>query len=382
MTSGETFLKPKLQGRRFDDHNLPLNILEDFSVLEELIFELAKKNYIEKNPLKKRVPNHFIDNISLKISTIEEGSVIPNLVLVALTNFATPNLPSVNNNNFRYFESARDKVFEIIEKANKGESVDIDVKYLNYFNRIGRNLRDDEKIDFLNDSSSNRNVVFDKSTRRKILLSRSEKFEYTESVNEIVLVSSVSQKNKKFEIEIRGGSIIECILHKDFKETAIMALNGYDNKCRVLLKGIGIFNEKDKLIHIDKIDSLDILDPFDVSIRLMELSELENGWYDGLQGKAFSITELEIFEKLFYDFYQDKLPLPAIFPTLSGGLVLEWKKNKVEITVEIDLSKMSATLYYFDMVNDDNDEELFIDLYDDKEWYKLNEIVEKIFDKQ
>ena len=32
------FLAPKLEGKRFEDHAIPVELLEDFAVLQELIF--------------------------------------------------------------------------------------------------------------------------------------------------------------------------------------------------------------------------------------------------------------------------------------------------------------------------------------------------------
>jgi hypothetical protein len=35
------FIAPKLKGSRFEDHSLPVNILEDFTSLEDLLIEVA-----------------------------------------------------------------------------------------------------------------------------------------------------------------------------------------------------------------------------------------------------------------------------------------------------------------------------------------------------
>ena len=78
------FFSPRLTGSRFEDHTLPVNILEDFSALEELIIELAKKIYLEENPNKKRVPKGFSDGIYLKLANIQEGSAIPQFIMASI----------------------------------------------------------------------------------------------------------------------------------------------------------------------------------------------------------------------------------------------------------------------------------------------------------
>ncbi|RZK25489.1 MAG: hypothetical protein EOO43_05395 [Flavobacterium sp.] len=377
MSTEKFFLKPKLVGARFDDHTLPVNILEDFSALEELIFELAKKIYIDENNHRKRVPNHFTDNIQLKLSSIEEGSTIPNFVIAVVTTLSSPTLPAQNDAYFHYFEKARDKVFEAVELANEGKSTGLDAKYLNFFNKIGRNLREGETIDLLNNSASSRNVRFDRSTRKRILLSRGEKLGYEDILNDIVLISALDKKNKTFHVEL-NGEVIKCEIDKNFKDVIYSANEGYDNKCYVAIKAIGVYNDKEELISIDNIESMDILDPFDVSARLKELSRLQNNWYNGDEGVALNTRQLKEFENLFENFYNIDLPLPAIFPTLSGNILLEWKKDNLSVSIEVNLSTFSAEIFYFDMKNDDNDMEYSMNLEDEDSWLKINNMINNI----
>lgn len=376
MSTEKIFFKPKLEGHRFDDHTLPVNMLEDFSAFEELVFELAKKIYLEKNPLRKRVPKGFTENVYLKLSSIEEGSTIPYILIAAVTSLSTPTIPVQNTDYFSYFEQSRDKVFELVENANSGKSIEIDNKFLNYFNRIGKNLEEGETIDFLNEPNSNRNIKFSKNTRRKILLSRNEKLEYSEKIKENILIPSIDKKNRSFKIEI-DSNIIECPIAIDFQDTILTAFQEYESKTLVSLKATGVFNQNNKLIHVEDIESMDILDPFDISVRLNELSNLEDKWYNGIDGRALNRNHLEIFKNYFENYFNNDLTLPAIFPTINGDIVLEWKKGDNEIMLEVKLSNLNSTLFYFDMQNDDKDFELVLELDSEKNWIKLNKLISK-----
>ncbi|MFV8355354.1 hypothetical protein ACNQGB_04105 [Flavobacterium sp. XS1P32] len=376
MSTAKIFLTPKLEGHRFDDHTLPVSMLEDFSAFEELVFELAKKIYLEKNPSRKRVPKGFTENVYLKLSSIEEGSTIPKILIAAITSLTTPTIPIQNTENFSYFELAREKVFELVENVNAGKSIEIETKFLNYFNRIGKNLEEGETIDFLNEPSSSRNIKFNKNTRRKILLSRNENLEYSEKIKENILIPSIDKKNQIFKIEI-NGNIIECPFTKDFQDTILTAFQEYENKTLVSIKATGVFNENNKLIHIEDIESMDILDPFDISVRLSELSNLEDKWYDGIDGKALNIEKLELFKNYFENYYNNDLTLPAIFPTINGDIVLEWKKDNNEISLEVNLSNFNSTLFYFEMENDGNDFEEQLDLNVEQNWVSLNSLITK-----
>ncbi len=67
------FISPRLIGSRFEDHSLPVNILEDFTALEDLLIEVAKGIYLNENLNRKRVPKGFSDGVYLKLVDIEEG---------------------------------------------------------------------------------------------------------------------------------------------------------------------------------------------------------------------------------------------------------------------------------------------------------------------
>lgn len=252
----------------------------------------------------------------------------------------------------------------------------MDSKYLNYFSRIGKNLEDGETIDFLNSSSSTRNVKLSKNTRRKILLSREEKLVYSETIHENVLISLIDKKNKIFHVELKDSTFEQPIID-DFYDTIYLAFQEYENKTLVSLKATGIFNEQNKLVHIEDIQSMDVLDAYDINVRLQNLFQLEDKWYDGIQGKAINKEKAGIFENYFKNYFNSNLQLPAIFPTLNGDLVLEWKKDEVEISLEVRLSNLNAELFYFDMDNDDNDFQEEINLNLDSEWEKINDIISK-----
>jgi hypothetical protein len=72
MDNNSIFWAPKLNGERFKDHTIPVSLLEDFTALEELVFDLAKQIYLKENSNRKRVPKGFTDDIRIDISDIGE----------------------------------------------------------------------------------------------------------------------------------------------------------------------------------------------------------------------------------------------------------------------------------------------------------------------
>ncbi|GAB3560411.1 hypothetical protein [Spirosoma fluminis] len=374
MEQSKDFLSPKLEGERFEDHALPLNILEDFSALEELIVEVAKKIYLEENPGRKRVPKGFTDNVSLKLTGIDPGSAIPKFAMV--TFIASALLIDANPESMTYFEKARDRVVEVVSDANKGTFNPnlLDVKHLSLFNRIGKNLLDGESMDL--SPNHDKSAILNKSVRKRILLSRNEKYEYSDTISVNASVTALDKKHNTFTLDIEGNAVT-CNLENalDFYETIALGIQEYESNTLLSIKATGIFNEQDKLIRIEGIESMDILDPYDVNVRLSQLSKIEDNWYEGF-GKAPGSAFLRQFGEYFSSYYNTKLPLPAIFPTLEGNIQLEWSLSKASIMLEVSKEEFSSELII--SKPDDTIEELTFALNSQVGWVILNDNINAV----
>jgi hypothetical protein len=75
------FLRPKLVGKRFEDHSIPLELLGDLAVLEAMVIEVAKWCYLQDKPDRKRSPRNFTDGTSLTLTAVEDGSDIAAIAL-------------------------------------------------------------------------------------------------------------------------------------------------------------------------------------------------------------------------------------------------------------------------------------------------------------
>ena len=373
--SEKIFIAPRLFGSRFEDHTLPVNILEDFTALEDLLIEVAKGIYLTENPNRKRVPKGFSDGIYLKLVDIDEGSSIAKFAIASAIALNST-LPLENLDSFAYFEKAKNKIIELVESVNNGNiPTQVDYKLLSFFSKIGKNLLDDESIDFGYDlqSKTNSNAILNKTTRKKLLLSSEQKTEYADSIKLFALIPEIDQKNNTFQIETEFGNI-KCPLTESIKESVFVAFNEYVNKTYISLKGTALFNWNDKIQEITEIESMDILDPLDVSLRINNLSKLENNWYEG-KGKALNKIGLNKFENLFNSYFENKLPLPAIFPKIDGNIQLEWKNEAKNVVIDIDLDSLAGEFFYYNDINDSDEKEDQIELDDKDGWKQLNYLI-------
>lgn len=377
--SDKIFITPMLIGTRFEDHTLPVNILEDFTALEDLLIEVAKGIYLVENPNRKRIPKGFSDGVYLKLVNIEKGSSIAMFAIassIPLNNV----LPLESLDNFVYFEKAKDRIIELVEDVNGGKRpTQLDYKLLSYFSKIGKNLLDDESIDFGYNYNSKKpsSAILNKSTRKKILLSSEQKTEYADSIKVFALIPEIDQKSNTFQIETDVGNI-KCPLTETVKDSVFIAFNEYVNKTYVSLKGTALFNRNDKITEITEIESIDILDPLDISLRINNLSKLEDNWYEG-HGKSLNKVGLNKFENLFTSYFDNKLPLPAIFPKIDGNIQLEWKNEAKNIVIDIDLDSLLSEYFYYNDIDDSDEREEVIELSNKEGWVQLNDLLKTIF---
>jgi hypothetical protein len=331
----QNFLSPRLTGKRFDDHTIPLELFEDFSVFEELLIELAKHIYFEENIERHRVPNGFYDEVSLKLARISEGSAIPALMLAAATIAGQP------NPNLPYYEKAKERIIKAVDAAETNSNITSHIPghLLTYFNRIGKGLREDEVIDLSPDTSYK--ALLNKSTRKKLVLASSL---INEILYEMVIIASVFEVDKQretFTVVFGGGQKVVSRIPKEHKKAILKAFDNYENKTKIKINGIGKFNKQDRLINIDAIKHISILDPLDINARIDELSYLKDGWYNG-EGVAPHRSLLKVFNEYFEAFYDATLPLPYLYPTIDGGLQAEWVNENFDVSLEVEVNKNAS----------------------------------------
>ncbi|HCL57672.1 MAG TPA: hypothetical protein DHW82_11785 [Spirochaetia bacterium] len=365
------FLSPRFLGKRFEDHSIPLEILKDLSVFEEMVNEVAKWLYLEEHPDRLRVPRGFTNEISIKLQNIQKGSAIPKLVLVILT---LPSLFASESQN--YFEKARDKIISSIDAAenNKRITEHLPEHLLVYFDRIGRSLLDEEVIEF-KPNDLDHPARLNKITRKSLLASSKVK-EYSE---EIILNGSIPEADQDkniFTLLKKDSKRIIAPLDPIIKNIVLKAFNDYQNNQEITLKGIGRFNSNSELERIESIEHIQLVDKLDISNRLAELTLLKDGWLDG-KGKALNRSGINWLEKTFESLYEASLPLPRIFPTAEGGVQAEWSINNWEISLEIDLDSKYGEFQALEIDSGAEIEEKY-NLNESFSWGELNKNLKKI----
>lgn len=360
----EPFLKPRLIGMRFEGGVIPLEILADFAVLSEMIVEVAKWKYHEANPDRKRVPRGFTEGISLKLTGIEDGSAIPviGLFIAGSTLFPVSVAQS-------YFVTARQAIVEAVGAAEQNKKIiaHLPERLLGYFDRFGRNLVEGEAIE-LTDGSGRVPVRLTKETRRKLILASSAE-EFTEETFVNGLVHEFDQRAKTFQLTLLNGTILSRIpVESQHYDTVLEASNGFRDKLRVRVYGVGRFDRNNRLQEIEKVEHVTILDPLDIGARIDEFKLLKAGWLDG-EGFPLAHDGLDWLTGAFTRSYPDDLPLPYLFPTPEGHVLAEWAMKSWSPSLEIDLAKKRGAWHALNLDTDAEDtKEIDLTNADHWEW--------------
>lgn len=369
----EYYLSPKYVGERFKNHAIPLVLLREIAVFQDLISETARWHYYNDNPDRSRLPSGFADWARLELSHVGEGSAVAQIKLRV-----SDEIP--NHADLQYYEKAKSSVLKALSAASAEAANDETIRghlpphLLSFFDRIGRGLLSDERIEFASSgqaANSKTAATLDEKTRKR--LTRAAKMhEYTK---ELVVRGSVSQLKQDiglFKVDLIAGTSVEAPVTPEYLDKIVEALQTYteSDKKRVLVKGVARFDLNDQLKRFDSIDGVEILDTLDVGARLDEFRNLRNGWLDG-SGTMYKNRDLDRLSNLFKLYYSNQLPNPYLFPTEDGDVLAEWQTDRHNVTLEIALSTFESALDVYERGGDDEQEDAF-DLSGSAGWVLLN----------
>jgi hypothetical protein len=78
----EILLEPRFTGERFRANPLPLSLLRDLEALQGIILEIAKDEFRQTNPNRRRIPRGFSEGLTLHLVGSREGSYVAQIGMV------------------------------------------------------------------------------------------------------------------------------------------------------------------------------------------------------------------------------------------------------------------------------------------------------------
>lgn len=188
-------------------------------------------------------------------------------------------------------------------------------------------------------------------------------------------VREIDKGTKSFQLQPIYGNNVQVIASNRIFDDLDHVLNEGSDHARILVKGIGVYRE-DELEYLMQVDDISPLNPLDVTAQLDEFRHLKDGWGDGIQhpsgwgdgyGKAPSHDALDWLADIFAREYPDDLPLPRIYPTLEGGVQMEWRLGQYDINLEVDFNDRVGEWNWVDL-NSQEEGESTLNMADTDGW--------------
>lgn len=350
------------RGARFDSKVMPLDALPELAAYQDLIIEVAKGLFRGAHPERKRIRKHFETGLRLVLAQVEPGSAVP-IVERLFEPGALPFPPGWGDEDF--FESARDIVEAAILSASTGLPLPsrFPEEAVAKFNMFGRGLHADESV-VVAAPGKREGATYNKEVRKKILLTHGQNYE-----DEILLsglVRAADLDAEKFSLRTDGGQRVEVRCSPLFLPVALRGFTRGDVHVRV--KGIGVFDKRDRLIEVSNTFDVSLEDdadqaldsrgcPTPVGYQVDSLLMLGEGWLEG-KGVVPSRGSVEWLKELLSGVTRGfDLPDPFIYPTPEGSARAEWPTAGWEIVAEIDPVARTAALFAVHLSDDVVDEE-------------------------
>jgi hypothetical protein len=330
------FLRPRLVGKRFDEHSIPVEVLKDWVAFESLVLQVARWMYLEQSPQRRRTPRGFSRHFALHLSRVEDGSAV--LILER----PLPHGSLVHDEFSVWFERARDRILDTIQAASRGQAVDelLPKAFMSSFDQFGRSLQEEERVEFIRPTMPDDVVVYDHRVRRTLVLESSAEYRTEESVRGAM--TELNLENRSFTLRLVSGEKVTGFFGEELRESALDALEGYGDHL-VLVEGAMVRDRNDNRRRIEDVTRIEPLDPLDVPARLEALALLRDGWMDG-RGTRPSPSGLAWLSRSWTECWPDDVSLPHVYPTPEGGVQFEWSVPGGSISAEVNLDTRVAEI--------------------------------------
>lgn len=327
------FIQPRFDGRRFEDHTLPIEVARDLAAYETLVIELAKHLYLKEHVDRQRVPKGFTADFHLHLERIDDGCARPLLSVVIA------GVLGLSGGTSTYFERSRDLISECIAAPEGQLPAEFPRGLLAHFNQIGRSLRSDETLELPRAGAAP--AVLTPERRKRLVLAAEGVYE-----REVELVGGISEADwdrSSFRLRLASGNQITVAMPQNFHSEARQF--GGRPRHQVTLKGIAAFDSSDVLQKVVSVESLEVQKNYDLAKRFDELGELPSGWLDG-DGTALNSDQLALISERFANHFPEQIPLPVIVATPTGNILLEWTLPG-HPSVDLSLSRLIAEFHSF-----------------------------------
>lgn len=341
----EPFRGLKFEGGRFEQPGLPVSVMAEIIIYQDLVLRAARAVFFREYPLRQRLPKGFKDRYQLRLSQLRTGSV------ATLLDRDTDQMLHDDE-----FSEAETHVTNIVRAAASRESLPTLAGFdLSSMNRLGKTLELNERI--VLHPRTNNHATLNATARQHIAT-----YTYKPPPRLGRLVGRVTEINAA-------------------KSTFTLWVNAHSSFCT------GSFDAKEYLPLLKEVLTEDIHTGPEITVRgdvtfsydglprgwkrlallsktteerqhllerlrkqIEEMATLEDTWFDADSKKPSSaalMTARSIFQSLKDTTTIGSFLIPVAFPTPTGGISLEWITDRINIDINILSSGNQSDLSYW-----------------------------------
>lgn len=347
------FVRVRFAGGRFDSHTIPFDVLPDLAAYRDLVVEVAKHLFRERNRDRQRVPKGFVESFQLGLSQVIQGNSATALAKRIEIQEVPAEQAELNFPRYgEFFTDARNLLDRVIAAANEDQPLpqDFPSELVGRFNRFGQSLRAGEHAELSHENVTP--VRYDSTTRKRIVLSANATYENTLDQRftldggalSSIIVHVIDEEGTRFDFRV--DSEAEC-------EKAIAR-----RRHQVRIVGTGQFDRYDRLTKITGYKELIYTDEEPqqpIEQRFDEIARTPAGWYaDGNPAPdASAIARMR--ELIGLTTSEAGVPIPYVYPLPDGSITAEWTRGDWEVNATITLPSLIIELH---ALNIENDQEL------------------------
>jgi hypothetical protein len=353
-------ITPYFSGERFKNHTLPLDVVGELVVLQDIILEISRWLFKQDNPDKPQVPKGFKQQAKLSIAKIKKGSSGTQLVQDRLS--GQLNLDST-------VDRAASMTLDILEMFGGVTPITLPADFpstiLSRFDNLATSLHENEFVYF---KRQERRVVMNRAICSRVA---SHAPQMSRQLRRI--------RGKVVAMDLEAGTFhLRCgetkILGKFTDAFYTRLLGAFATKyrpmleleCQVLLSAQG------KIEKIESMKGFAIINTDHIRARLERLLEIDPQWLSAYGELRVSLVK--DFVRIWEDLAPQRLESPAIYPAGEETVELEWLRGRQHTIVELSPKTMLGEVIWYEEDGLRVDETP-IDLSDHEGWVELDRLV-------
>lgn len=315
-------------GGRYDEPGFPLDGIEELGRYQRLVIEAAKMIWRKRNPIKKNLPVRFADQVRLRLTHVEEGSVAP--VLQPEPRLALPHAPDLLDQAISLVDGA----FEGIVSRHQLPD-DVTDEFGTAAKAFGGSLLGNEAATFR--SGKTQSFSYTAAIRKAFIDEMRNLGDLVDGT--LIGTIRVLDNDRRFTLEDIDGNEIPGRFTSDSTFEALREVHRLRDQAELVWLTCSYYlnADNDEVCGIADVREAGLFAPrANAWARpLAHLAYLRPGWLDG-GGVAIEVTAILAARQILDQVTEDADADPSLFGDEDGGVRLEWLTHESHTVLSID----------------------------------------------